>query len=136
MKPRAARAALLCAVLLVVAGTALCTDGKQRSSAFVIDDDSDDESEDAGAPRRVVQSDTTNVGAAPAQLLQAPAQPLQQACPCTPLAGVPRVYRCCVSGWVLANPVCVATGGFAMARVYRWCDTSHDEWCRHGRSTI
>ena len=111
MKPRAARAALLCAVLLVVAGTAFCADGKQRSSAFVIDDDSDDESEDAGAPRRrVVQSNTTKVCEAPAQPLPTPAQPLQQACPCTPVAGVPRVYFCCVSGRVLANSDCVATG--------------------------
>ena len=31
-------AALLCVVFLVVAGTAFCADGKQRSSALVIDD--------------------------------------------------------------------------------------------------
>ena len=43
MKPRAARAALLWALFLVVVGTAFCADGKQRATAFVVDDDSDDD---------------------------------------------------------------------------------------------
>jgi len=68
MQMRAARAALLWALFLVVVGTVFCADDKQRATAFVVDDDSDDDWESAGVPlHRAVQFSTPTVRQAPAQ---------------------------------------------------------------------